>query len=200
MSPLTPKQKQVLDFIRSFQERHGYAPSQREIADALGVRSLGTVQNYLVRLERQGIVTKQMQATRGVQINRPAPASIELPLAGIVAAGKPIEPIETPDSIEVPASMVGPGENFVLRVRGDSMVGDGILDGDYVIVRKQATAESGQTVVALLRGEATVKRLLRKGRRVELHPANPAMNPIIVDDEESFRIEGVVVGVIRHCL
>jgi SOS regulatory protein LexA len=130
----------------------------------------------------------------------PEANALELPLVGTVAAGKPIEAIETPDSIEVPASMVGPGENFVLRVKGDSMVGDGILDGDFVVVRKQATADSGQTVVALIRGEATVKRLVRKGQRIELHPANPAMRPIVLEDEESFRIEGVVVGVIRHCL
>jgi repressor LexA len=80
------------------------------------------------------------------------------------------------------------------------MVGDGILDGDYVVVRKQANADNGQTVVALIRGEATVKRFYRRGKRIELHPANPAMSPILVEDEESFRIEGVVVGVIRHCL
>jgi repressor LexA len=198
MSPITPKQKRILDFIRSHTEREGYPPSQQEIAHAFGFRSLGTVQNYLVRLEREGLLTRDWNARRGLQVIRPRTVGFELPLAGIVAAGKPIEAIETPDSIEVPASMVGPGENFVLRVKGDSMVGDGILDGDYVVVRKQATAESGQTVVALIRGEATVKRLQRRGERVELHPANPAMAPIVVEDEESFRIEGVVVGVIRH--
>ena len=96
--------------------------------------------------------------------------------------------------------MVGPGENFVLRVKGDSMVGDGILDGDYVVVLKKPTADTGQTAVALIRGEATVKRLVRKGKRIELHPANPAMAPMILEDEESFRIKGVVLGVIRHCL
>jgi repressor LexA len=198
MSPITPKQKRILDFIRSHTEREGYPPSQQEIAHAFGFRSLGTVQNYLVRLEREGLLTRDWNARRGLQVIRPRTVGFELPLAGIVAAGKPIEAIETPDSIEVPASMVGPGENFVLRVKGDSMVGDGILDGDYVVVRKQATAESGQTVVALIRGEATVKRLQRRGERVELHPANPAMAPIVVEDEESFRIEGVVVGVLRH--
>ena len=200
MSPLTPKQMKVLDFILSFEQSHGYPPSQREIATGMGFRSLGTVQNYLVRLERQGLLTKEMQAKRGLQVIRPAARAIELPLAGTVAAGRPIEAIETPDTIEVPASMVGPGENFVLRVKGDSMIGDGILDGDYVVVRKQALAEPGQTVVALIRGEATVKRLVRKAGQIELHPANPAMKPIIIDAEESFRIEGVVVGVIRHCL
>ena len=200
MSPITPKQKRVLDFIRSHTEKEGCPPSQQEIARAFGFRSLGTVQNYLVRLEREGLLARQWNARRGLQVLRPRAGGFELPLAGIVAAGRPIEAIENPDTIEVPASMVGPGENFVLRVRGESMVGDGILDGDYVVVRKQASAESGQTVVALIAGEATVKRLQRKERRIELHPANPAMTPIVVEDEESFRIEGVVVGVIRHCL
>lgn len=200
MSPMTPKQKQILDFIQSYADREGYPPSQKEIASAFGFRSLGTVQNYLVRLEREGLLSRDWNARRGLQVLRPRLNSMELPLVGTVAAGKPLEAIETPDSIEVPASMVGPGENFVLRVKGDSMIGDGILDGDFVVVRKQATADSGQTVVALIRGEATVKRLLRKGRRIELHPANPAMVPIVLEDEESFRIEGVVVGVIRHCL
>jgi repressor LexA len=200
MSPLTPKQKNILDFIQAYADREGYPPSQQEIARTFGFRSLGTVQNYLVRLEREGLLSRDWNARRGLRVLRPKLNALELPLVGTVAAGKPIEAIETPDSIEVPASMVGPGENFVLRVRGDSMVGDGILDGDFVVVRKQATADSGQTVVALIRGEATVKRLQRKGQRIELHPANPAMAPIVVEDEESFRIEGVVVGVIRHCL
>jgi repressor LexA len=200
MSPLTPKQKQILDFIEAHTDREGYAPSQQEIARAFGFRSLGTVQNYLVRLEREGLLARDWNARRGVRLLRPRPGGRELPLAGIVAAGKPIEAVATPDSIEVPPSMVGPGENFVLRVRGDSMIGDGILDGDYVVVRKQATAETGQTVVAMIRGEATVKRFHRRGGRIELRPANPAMAPIVVEGEESFRIEGVVVGVIRHCL
>ena len=200
MSPMTPKQKMILDFIQSYADREGYPPSQQEIADSFGFRSLGTVQNYLVRLEREGLLTKDWNARRSMRVIRPQRNALELPLVGTVAAGKPIEAIETPDSIEVPATMVGPGENFVLRVKGDSMIGDGILDGDFVVVRKQATADSGQTVVALIRGEATVKRLLRKGMSIELHPANPAMRPIVLEDEESFRIEGVVVGVIRHCL
>ncbi len=200
MSPMTPKQKMILDFIQSYADREGYPPSQQEIADSFGFRSLGTVQNYLVRLEREGLLTKDWNARRSMRVIRPQRNALELPLVGTVAAGKPIEAIETPDSIEVPASMVGPGENFVLRVKGDSMIGDGILDGDFVVVRKQATADSGQTVVALIRGEATVKRLLRKDMSIELHPANPAMRPIVLEDEESFRIEGVVVGVIRHCL
>jgi repressor LexA len=200
MSPLTPKQKKILDFIESFSSREGYPPSQQEIAQAFGFSSLGTVQNYLVRLEREGLLSRDWNARRGMRVLKPKGSRLELPLVGRVAAGKPIEAIETPDTIEVPGSMIGPGENFVLKVQGDSMVGDGILDGDYVVVRKQATAENNQTVVALIRGEATVKRFYRKGSIIELHPANPAMQPLIVADEESFRIEGVVVGVIRHCV
>jgi repressor LexA len=198
MSPLTPKQKRVLDFIERYQQREGYPPSQQEIARAFGFRSLGTVQNYLVRLEREGCLVRDWNARRGLRLQRPQPEGRELPLAGMVAAGKPIEAIETPDRIEVPAWMAGDGDNFVLRVRGDSMIGDGILDGDLVVVRKQVNAETGQTVVALLDGEATVKRLVRRAGRIELHPANPAMTPLVVEDDETFRIEGVVVGVIRH--
>jgi repressor LexA len=195
---MTPKQKQLLDFIQAHLDRHGYSPSQQEIARAFGFRSLGTVQNYLVRLEREGHLSRQWNARRGMSPLRPKGAGLELPLAGTVAAGKPIEAVETPDTLEVPPSMVGNGEHFVLRVKGDSMIGDGIIDGDYVVVRKQASADNGQTVVALIAGEATVKRLQRKGKHIELHPANPALSPIIISDAEELRIEGVVVGVIRH--
>ncbi len=197
---MTPKQKKVLEFIESFTDRESYPPSQTEIARALGYRSLGTVQHYLVHLEREGYLVKEWNARRGLRVLRPKGNRSELPLAGTVAAGKPIEAVETSDSIEVPSSMVGPGENFVLLVQGDSMVDEGILDGDYVVVRKQSDADSGQIVVALINDEATVKRFYKKGRRIELHPANPVMFPLLIENEDSFRIEGVVVGVIRHCL
>lgn len=200
MSPLTPKQKRILDFIENYLTANGYAPSQQEIARAFGFRSLGTVQNYLVRLEREGVLSRDWNARRGTRPTRTKGSEIELPLAGLVAAGKPIEAIETPDTIEVPSSMVGSGDNIVLKVQGTSMIGDGILDGDYIVVRKQLQAENGQTVVAMIDGEATVKRFYRKGSRIELHPANPTMTPILVENEETFRIEGVVIGVIRHCL
>ncbi|TNF45968.1 transcriptional repressor LexA [bacterium] len=199
MSPLTPKQKQLLDFIMEYTEREGYAPSQREIAHALGFRSLGTVQNYLVRLEREGFIERDWNARRGIRVTLPEGHGYELPLAGTVSAGKPIEAIEVPDTIEVPPAMAGTGDNFVLRVKGDSMIEDGILDGDLVVVRKQEAADNGQTVVAIIDNEATVKRLVHKGKRIELHPANPTMEPIVVEDDSNFRIEGVVVGVIRHC-
>jgi repressor LexA len=195
---LTPKQKQVFDFIARHIETRGFSPSQQEIARAFGFRSLGTVQNYLVRLEREGLLNRDWNGRRSLRLAASTEPGLKLPLAGTVAAGKPIEAIETSDVIEVPPTMVGSGEHFVLRVAGDSMMEDGILDGDYVVVRKQASADSGQTVVALLDNEATVKRLQRHGGTVELHPANPTMQPILITQEMAFRIEGVVVGVIRH--
>lgn len=198
MAPLTPKQKQFLDFVIEHTEREGYAPSQAEIARALGFRSLGTVQNYLVRLEKEGLVEKDWNARRGIRVRTPEGYGFQLPLAGLVSAGRPIEAIETDDAVEVPPSMAGNG-NFVLRVKGDSMIGDGILDGDLVVVHRQDSAADGQTVVALLDNEATVKRLHLRRDRAELHPSNPAMEPIVVRNSEAFRILGVVVGVIRHC-
>lgn len=200
MSPLTPKQKRVLEFIDEYVTANGYPPSQQEIARAFGFRSLGTVQNYLVRLEREGALSREWNARRGMRLVSPKINGTELPLVGRVAAGRPIEAINTPDNLDVPASMVTRGENFVLRVQGDSMIGDGILDGDYVVVRKQADASNGQTVVALINGEATVKRFYRRDDSIELHPANPAMTIIHVAKDENFHIEGIVVGVIRHCL
>lgn len=211
---LTPKQKKLLEFIQKFQKRKGYAPSQREIADHFGFKSLGTVQNYLVRLEKQGALSKPWNAKRAIQVidqpNGPevAPSSgqptgaetVSLPLLGRVAAGLPIEAVQNQESLDVPQSMISRGEHFVLQVKGSSMIEDGILEGDFVVIRKQAQAENGQTVVALLNNEATIKRLKKKRQGVELHPANPAFEPIIVDspgEGNDFKIEGVLVGLIR---
>jgi repressor LexA len=203
---LTPKQKEVLDFIVEFGRENGYAPSQQEIANHFGFRSLGTVQNYLVRLERSGMLEKERNAKRSLKIAPPqhepeGSLAVTLPLLGRVAAGRPIEAVEEGTHLEVPRSMVpAQGESFVLKVVGDSMIGDGILEGDFVIVNKRKTVNNGQTVVALLGNEATVKRYYRKGGRVELHAANPNYQPIIVESlvEDAFKIEGVVTGVLRQ--
>ena len=122
-----------------------------------------------------------------------------LPLMGLVAAGTPIEPIRQHEEVEIPAPMRGRGDTFALRVKGTSMRDEGILPGDLIIVHKQATAENGQTVVALVDGEATVKKWYRRGTRIELHPANETMSPIIVRPDQDCRIEGIVTGVIRYC-
>jgi repressor LexA len=126
-------------------------------------------------------------------------AGQQLPMLGLVAAGMPIEPVPQSESVEVPASMIRRGHTFVLRVKGASMQEDGILSGDLVVVQKQATARNGQTVVALVNREATIKKYYRKEHRIELHPANAAMQPILVGPDDEFAIEGLVIGVIRHC-
>lgn len=202
---LTPKQKAVLDFIESYGEENGYAPSQQEIARHFGFASLGTVQNYLVRLERHGLLKKTWNARRGSQVVRPQPplehAAVPIPLVGRVAAGRPIEAVQAEELIEVPRAMIkGANPHFVLKVVGDSMIEDGILDGDYVVIKKQADATNGQTVVALINNEATIKRYYGRSRKVELHPANSKYKPIVVDAEtQDFKIEGVLMGVIRLC-
>ncbi len=122
-----------------------------------------------------------------------------LPLLGIVAAGAPIEPVPQFELIDVPPSMMQGSDRFALKVKGDSMQDEGIFPGDLVIIRKQATARNGQTVVALVNNEATIKTYMIKGNRVELHPANPKMKPILVGPQDEFRIEGVLIGLIRHC-
>jgi repressor LexA len=125
-------------------------------------------------------------------------SSAQIPLAGVVAAGAPIEPIPQMERVEVPKSMVGRGETFALRVKGTSMRDEGIFSGDVVVVQKQATVRNGQTVIALVNGEATIKTYYRKAGTIELHPANDAMQPIVIKPSDSFQIEGIVVGVIRH--
>jgi repressor LexA len=122
----------------------------------------------------------------------------KLPLVGTVAAGQPIEPFPDTEMVEVPSGMAGRGETFALRVKGESMRNEGILPGDIVVVQKQATARNGQTVIALINGEATIKTYYRKAGAVELHPANDTMKPIVVKETDVFHIEGIVVGVIRH--
>ncbi len=210
--PLTPHQKAFLDFITRFQAKQGFAPSQSEIATHFGYRSLGTVQKYLIRLRNQGLLEGVPNARRGLSVRPleeksqpkttetpPFKTAVTLPLLGRVAAGKPIEIIETQDHIDVPSSLIKRGEHFVLEVTGSSMIEDGILHGDHIIVKKQKSAERGQMVVALVNESVTVKRFYPKKGWIELHPANPAFQPILVYPHQSFQIEGIVAGVIRRC-
>ena len=154
---------------------------------------------YLSHLERKGYIRRPeaKNRKRAIEVIRPVESRrFEVPLAGTVAAGRPIEAVETSDVIEIPPSMRGRGDVFALRVKGDSMRDDGILDGDYVVVRRQSTAENGETVVALVENEATVKKIYRQRGHVELRPAHEGMPPIRVR-EGDLRIEGKVVGVLR---
>ena len=193
---LTKRQKEILDFIRAYREEEGISPTQREIREKFHLSSFGTVQKHLKRLEEKGALSRQWNRSRGISPADEQPTSRSVALLGLVAAGRPIEPFPDEESIEVPSSLLGKGEHYVLRVRGDSMVEDGIRDGDYVVVARRVTAQNGQTVVALVRGEATLKRYYAEGSRVRLQPANAAMKPLTVDARD-VTLQGVVTGLIR---
>ena len=174
--------------LKRLREQLGF--TQQQLADALHTTRV-TVARYEAGMRRiPGVVR--------VAIERLGRLS-EIPMAGIVAAGLPIEPVQQAELIDVPPSMLQGGKTFALRVKGESMKDDGILPGDLIIVRKQDTAQNGQTVVALVNGEATVKTYFKKPGHIELHPANAAMQPIMVHPPDEFHIEGILIGVIRHC-
>ena len=197
---LTHRQKEIYTFLKDYIERHGVAPTYEVIRHHFGFRSYNAVFKHLKQLEARGYLTSRWKNKKqAFSLKEPVQASIstsQLPLLGRVAAGEPIEALEDRDTIEVPESFLGTGEHFALRVRGDSMIGDGIHDGDLILLRKQEDAENGQTVVALIDGEATVKRFYRKGASVELHPANSSMKPLVLEAEK-VTVQGVVVGLIR---
>jgi repressor LexA len=198
---LTDRQKQVLDFIVSHNRSRGYPPTVREIGEALGLSSSATVHAHLRRLESLGCLVRGAELNRAITVSqdalsdRPAPSARMLPVVGRVAAGQPILAVEDyEETYPVPGEFLAGAEGFLLRVRGDSMIEDGILDGDMVMVRRQSDAESGDTVVAMVGDEATVKRLYREEGRIKLQPANPEMKPTYHDSVE---IVGKVVGLIR---
>lgn len=197
---LTEKQKAFLEYVSRYQEDWGQSPSFEEICSHFGFSSYNTVTTYLKALESKGYVRlpRKKNQKRAIQVISPVETRrFEFPLLGRVAAGKPIEAVEDVDVIEVPPSMVSSGDHFVLEVKGDSMKDDGILSGDFVIVRKQPTAENGQTVVALINNEATIKKYYKRKRNVELRPAHEGMESIVVK-KGNLRIQGKVVGVIRY--
>jgi repressor LexA len=198
---LTRRQREVYDFVRRFVDEKGYSPSLEEIGAAFGLSSVATVHKHVEHLVEKGLLRKGWNRSRSLEpAPPPGPAPVVvLPLAGVVAAGAPIEAIENEDAIAVPSELVPPrAESFVLRVRGDSMIDEQIRDGDYVVVERRAEARDGETVVALIRGEeATLKKLQRRGSRVRLLPANSAMAPIEVPARD-VRIQGVVRGLLRR--
>jgi len=197
---LTEKQKEFLRFVSDYIRDWSRPPSFEEICSHFGFNSYNTVTTYLKTLERKGYVRlpDKKNLKRSIEVISPVETRrFEFPLLGRVAAGKPIEAVETVDVIEVPPSMVGQGDHFVLLVKGDSMQEDGILDGDFIIVRKQPAAENGETVVALINNEATVKKYYQRDDSVELRPAHSGMAPIFVHQGD-LRIQGKVVGVMRQ--
>jgi len=197
---LTRRQRQVLDVVRNFIEENGYSPSLEEIGAELGLSSVATVHKHVSHLVEKGFMRRAWNQNRSIEIVDSAQGggAVQLDLAGTIAAGHPLEAVPTTERIGVPADMVAdPGNTYVLRVQGDSMINEQIRDGDFVIVERRESARDGDTVVALIDGsEATLKRLFRDGAEVRLEPANPQMQPIIVPAGR-LQVQGVVVGVIR---
>jgi repressor LexA len=197
---VTRRQKEMMDFLDEYIDRNGYAPTIEETAEHFGLRSLATVHKHLTNLQKKGLIKRDWNRSRALELVPTAVKvhAVELPLLGRVAAGSPIEAITSTETIFVPEDMVGRKETYVLQVKGDSMIEEQIRDGDYVIVENRQSARDGEMVIALLDGEnATLKKLYREGGgRVRLQPANAALSPIYVD-QARLRIQGVVIGVLR---
>jgi len=194
---LTKRQQVVFEFIKGYIQTHGVSPSYEEIRRNFGFGSYNSVQKHLKNLVAKGFLkTPWDNQKRALTLVEPGPATAILPLLGRVAAGRPIEAIAHPETVEVPEMLLRGEDNFALRVVGDSMVDEGIRDGDIVIVKRQRDAENGQTVVALIGDDATIKQYYRRGTRVELRPANARVSSIIVD-EGDLQVQGIVVGLIR---
>jgi repressor LexA len=197
---LTRRQKEILDFLARHIERKGYAPTIEEIAEHFGLSSLATVHKHLTNLQEKGLVKRAWNRSRALELvpTEVTVRAVELPLLGRVAAGTPIEAVQSTETIFVPEDMVGRQDTYVLQVKGDSMIDEQIRDGDYVIVENRKAARDGEMVIALLDGDSvTLKKLYRESDgRVRLQPANAQMKPIYVEAGQ-LRIQGVVIGVLR---
>ena len=187
---LTRRQKEILDYLTRHIERKGYAPTIEEIGEHFGLNSLATVHKHLTNLQEKGLIKRAWNRSRALELvpTQVAVRAVELPLLGRVAAGAPIEAVESSETIYVPEDMVGRKDTYVLQVKGDSMIEEQIRDGDYVIVENRKPARDGEMVIALLGGEnVTLKKLYREGGgRVRLQPANSRMKPLLVS-RETFR-------------
>ncbi len=196
---VTRRQKEVIDFLETFVARNGYSPSFEEIARGMGLKSLATVHKHITNLEKKGMLDRVHNRSRSIDLLPPGTrtrSSLKLPLAGRIAAGTPVEAMETAETISL-ADVVGNRDVFALEVRGDSMRDEHIIDGDYVLVERARTARNGEIVVALIHGsETTLKRFYPEGAVVRLQPANLEMDPIIVPATQ-VAIQGRVLGVLR---
>jgi repressor LexA len=205
---LTKRQKQLYDYIADFVQRNGYSPSFEEIGDGMGLSSLATVHKHISNLEKKGLLKRGHNKSRSIDVippkgslrksmSPPPPAPMLLPLMGRIAAGRPIEAVENPETISLADFTAGNKDVYVLRVVGESMQDEHIVEGDYVIVESTKTARDGEIVVALVEGsDATLKRIYREGRNVRLQPSNAQMQPIIVP-ANNVDVQGRVIGVLR---
>jgi repressor LexA len=201
---LTERQRDILEYIQEFLRVHGYAPTHREICERFGFSSYGTVYKHLRLLQDKGYLRRDWNQKRGMELIRAIPgggstaAQVELPFFGRIAAGRPIEALAGNERLAVPTHLLSTrtGDHYVLRVVGDSMIEEGIQDGDYVVVLRRERAEAGEMVVALVGEEATLKRFYPEGPTIRLQPANPAMQAIRVPARD-VRVQGIVVGLMR---
>ena len=201
--PRGDMQARILAYIQEVIDTRGYPPSVREIGEAVGLRSTSTVHGHLTRLEKKGLLHRDAMKPRAMGLSRSASYAgtiddnrvCQIPVVGRVAAGQPILAEESIDEqMVLPVDLVGEGEHFILRVRGDSMIQAGIFNDDYIVVRKQPDANNGEIVVALVEDDATVKRFYKENGHFRLQPENDAMEPIIVS---SVQILGKVVSLLR---
>ena len=203
-SALSPKLKKFLNFIQRFTLINGQSPSYEEIMATLGFGSLGTVNWYVKTLEEKGHLSriKGPNGKRALILNQNenhTTTKARLPLLGLIAAGEPIEALENPEMIDVPPSLLHP-DHYVLQVKGDSMIEEQIHDGDFIVAKKTNIARSGQIIVALINGEATLKCYVPKSNGVELHPRNPKFPIIKIDNRDDFSINGVLLYSFRNYL
>ena len=197
-SSLTERQREIYDFIRSKIESRGYGPTVREIGLAFNIKSPNGVMCHLKALEKKGLIKREGFSARAIQLIDHKPDSASLPFLGRVAAGAPVQAVPQEERLEF-RSLFGGRDNFVLQVRGQSMIEDHIEDGDFVVIHKKETAEDGERVVAMIDDEVTLKRFYREKNHIRLEPSNKNMDPIIVNSDEDARILGVLVGVLRKC-
>lgn len=197
---LTKRQREILDFIDGFISGNGYAPSIAEIGRHFGLSSPATVHAHLANLQRKGAIRKAWNRSRSIELTGSgggARGAVEVPLLGTIAAGEPLEAVEVPESIALPEDLTGGRGTYVLRVRGESMIGEQIRDGDFVIVERREEAAAGETVVTLIdNDEATLKKYRRRGRSVILEPAGGGMAPLVLDAGR-VKIQGVVIAILR---
>ncbi len=194
---LTKRQKDIYQFIEDYLRVNGYSPSMEEIGAHFGISSMNGVHKHLKVLEERGYISRMSNRARSIQLIPEETEKNTLPLLGYIAAGQPIEAVETPEEVEIPDYLLKQGEHYVLEVEGESMIDNHIQNGDRVIIQKRESANNGETVVALIDDEnATLKQYYREGRRIRLQPANRNMDPIYVE-ENRLRIQGILVGLIR---
>lgn len=204
---ITRRQREVYDFLQQFIDEHGYSPSFEEIGAGLGLSSLATVHKHISNLQEKGLLKRDYNRSRSIDVVKmrgrakpsgspPPPVEVSLPLMGVIAAGRPLEAVENPESISL-GDFTRSKEVYVLQVRGESMQDEHIVDGDYVLVEKTNTARDGEIVVALVsKSETTLKRVYQEGETIRLQPSNPAMRPILVPAAE-VEVQGRVIGVLR---